>query len=85
MPVYDARANPTFMFDKDGMKNLNKLPLYNNDKSDIPSCKYLATVGYTVGSWKTKASPEDEETFMCASLNLQFVIIIGKVNMKNVS
>ncbi|KAF8315105.1 hypothetical protein F5887DRAFT_920937 [Amanita rubescens] len=85
VPVYDARRRPTFMFDKDGLKHVSDLPIYKIDKTEIPPCKYIATVGYTVGSWKTRASADDETIRSCASLNIQFVIILGKVDVKDLA
>lgn len=85
VPVYDARGKPDFMFDKDSMKKISDLPAYNKGKTDVPRCKYIATVGYTVGSWKTKPDLNNDRVVTCASLNLQFVIIIGKVDMNAVA
>lgn len=85
VPVYDARGKPKFLFDQESMNNISKLPTYQNEKTDLPSFKYVATVGYTVSSWKTKASPDDDRMTICASLNLQFVIILGKVDLKDLS
>lgn len=79
VPVYDARGKPDFIFNKESLKGLADLPLYNNGRSDVPSCKYVATVGYTVGSWKTKMKDTDEVK-ICASFNIAFVIILGKVD-----
>ncbi|KAF8327493.1 hypothetical protein F5887DRAFT_919560 [Amanita rubescens] len=85
VPIYDARGNQNFMFDQDSWKCINDLPIYNSGKTDIPPCKYIATVGYTVGSWKTRAAPDDDTMRNCASLNIQFVIILGKIDMKDLS
>ena len=73
------------MFDQKSMKEIAKLPAYNKGNTDIPPYKYIATVGYTVGSWKTKPDPKDGRVVTCASLNIQFVIILGKVNMKDLA
>ncbi|KAF8333775.1 hypothetical protein F5887DRAFT_1079947 [Amanita rubescens] len=83
VPVYDARGKDEFMFDRESLKHIHDLPLYNNAKSDLPSCKYIATVGYTVGSWRTKADPDDDTLRICASLNIHFVIVLGKVDMND--
>jgi hypothetical protein len=80
--VYDARGNPTFMVDQDSLKHIHELPLYNDAKTDLPSCKYIATVGYTVGSWTARTNSEDATLRTCASLNIQFVIVLGKVDKK---
>ncbi|KAF8329029.1 hypothetical protein F5887DRAFT_1081410 [Amanita rubescens] len=85
VPVYDVRKRPEFMFDKEGLKNITDLPIYKNGKTDIPPCKYIATVGYTVGSWKTRASADDDTIRSCASLNIQFIIILGKVDVKDLA
>jgi hypothetical protein len=53
--------------------------LYNEGRSEVPACKYVATIGYTVGSWKTKV---DDEVKICASFNIMFVIILAKVDPK---
>jgi hypothetical protein len=85
VPIYDARQQSEFNFSGSSLAALDQLPRFENDMEDPAGGEYICTVGYTVNSWtKTRNGPEE----FCVTLNIQFVIILGKIldqSAKNVA
>lgn len=74
VPIYDARGDPDFRFTASSLKSLDQLPRYRKDRVDPTGNRYIATVGYAPNSW-TKTRGRNE---FCVSMNVLFVIILGK-------
>ena len=79
VPIYDVRKLPEFRLTSASLKSLNKLPRHRNDKTDPTSNKYITAVGYTLNSWSRSRSHVE----LCVSMNILFVIILGKTQQEN--
>ena len=76
VPIYDARHQLSFNFSKENLSNLQWLPLYRNNKKDPEGDSFVCMTGYSVNFWNRTRSGQAQP---CISLNILFVIILGKL------
>jgi hypothetical protein len=77
VPIYDARLRSDFAFDADSLHSLDHLPRFKDGKTDPVGDRYIVTVGYGVSSWSRNARMGEEAQF-CVSMNILFLVILGK-------
>ena len=82
MKIYDARHDKTFAFRREDLKSVKDLPLFKRGKYDISPEKYVATIAFTVGSFPYNGSYSltTYKNYSQVTLNLLFVIVLGKLN-----
>ncbi|KAF8335612.1 hypothetical protein F5887DRAFT_921131 [Amanita rubescens] len=80
--VYDARNDGSFAFRPEDLKHVKDLPLFKKGKHDILAEKYVATIAFTVGSFPYNGSYASTtyKNYSQVTLNLLFVIVLGKLN-----
>jgi hypothetical protein len=77
VPIYDARLRSDFAFDARSLQLLDQLPRFKDGKTDPGDNRYMVTVGYGVSSWSRNARMGEDPQF-CVSLNILFLVILGK-------
>ena len=68
VPIYDAMADPTFLFTEVDMSKIASLPLYGGGGYDLPA-NAITTIAFLAGTCHKNDSPA-----------MLFIILLGSVN-----
>ncbi|KAM6490024.1 hypothetical protein JOM56_014603 [Amanita muscaria] len=79
VPIYDARHEKRWAFRSDDLRQIGKLPRFKKGSADLSPDKFIAAVGYTVGSYRYSGSHERLADLSAVSLNVMFAVVLGEV------
>jgi hypothetical protein len=82
VPVYDARKNSNFSFRFADLQNVRNLPLFKKGTADPSGADYIATVAYTVGTFKYGATNSRIMNQLSISMHVMFVVVLGRMRTK---
>lgn len=82
VPVYDACDVDGFDFSYTDLRDVGKLPQFKKGKVDPDGQLYIASVGYTAGSYNYSPSNSGVRDKPAVSLNVMFVVVLGKMETK---
>jgi hypothetical protein len=78
VPIYDARREKRFAFHLNDLRDVGKLPRFKGGNKDPLPHKYVATIGYTVGTFVYNGSNTVISGRLAVAMNVMFVIILGR-------
>lgn len=84
VPIYDARKEKRFNFSLTDLQEISKLPRFKHGNTDLPAEEYVATVGFTVGSFMSSAANSQVKARISIAMNIMFVILLGRIQVENV-
>jgi hypothetical protein len=79
VPIYDARKVKGWSFRPKELQDISKLPRFKNGNADPIANTYVATVGYTAGTFVSTAAKFQAKARASITTNVMFVVILGRM------